>query len=360
MPVHRLSRVVASLLALGLWASLAPVAAQTPAAPITVHTIERPPFVMQRPNGALTGFSIDLWRAVTDPLGLDTEFVVDQRFSEMLEAVRDARADAAVGNISITSERERVMDFSQPIFDSGLQILIRADKATFSPLAALARTGALWFLALAVLALLCVAHLIWIFERGRTDAIRRAYLPGLWDSIWWAMMAFVTGSADHRPERPLARILAMFWVLFGVISVSSLTATITTVLTVSQLGSDINSYRDLEGWKIGLAEGTTIERFARDKGLGYRPYPDFSETLKALEAGEIDATIGDAPVIRYYALNAGVGLAVPTGPVFSPDKIGFAFPTGSALRDPINQQLLALIESGEYERLRVRYFGEND
>ncbi len=359
MSGRRLVSVLASL-AFAFGCALGGLPPRAEAAPLTVHTIERPPFVIQRPNGTLTGFSIELWRAITAPLDIESAFIIETRFADMLKAVEEGRADAAVANISITSDRERQMDFSQPIFDSGLQILIRAEKASFSPLNALTRTGAHWFLGAALLALLGVANLIWIFERGRTDEIRRAYLPGLWDSIWWAMMAFVTGGADHRPDRPLARLLAMIWVLFGVISVSSLTATITTVLTVSQLGSDINSYRDLEGWKVGLAEGTTIERFARDNGLGFRPYADFSETLNALEAGEIDATIGDAPVVRYYALNAGAGVAVPAGPVFSPDKIGFALPTGSDLRDPVNQQLLTLIESGEYERLRLRYFGDRD
>ena len=32
--------------------------------------------------------------------------------------------DLAIANISITSEREKIMDFSQPIYDSGLQILV--------------------------------------------------------------------------------------------------------------------------------------------------------------------------------------------------------------------------------------------
>jgi polar amino acid transport system substrate-binding protein len=37
--------------------------------------------------------------------------------------------DAAIANVSITAERERLMDFSQPIFDSGVQVMMRADDS---------------------------------------------------------------------------------------------------------------------------------------------------------------------------------------------------------------------------------------
>ena len=44
--------------------------------------------------------------------------------------------------------------------------------------------------------------------------------------------------------------------------------------------------------------------------------------------------------------------------MFAPEKLGFAFPEGSPLRDPVNRILLRLIEDGEYERIAQRYFGQ--
>ncbi len=49
----------------------------------------------------------------------------------MLDAVKNKQADVAIAAISITAERHSSMDFSQPYYDSGLQILVatNADRS---------------------------------------------------------------------------------------------------------------------------------------------------------------------------------------------------------------------------------------
>ena len=83
---------------------------------LTIVTVTRPPFSMVE-NGVDTGFSIDLWREVAELLGRDYTIRRVEAFGEMLELARTGEADAAVANISITANREVVMDFSQPIFE---------------------------------------------------------------------------------------------------------------------------------------------------------------------------------------------------------------------------------------------------
>lgn len=336
-----------------------PGAAQAQDRELTVATIERPPFVMRGADGALSGFSIELWSRIADDLGYDYEFRLESQFKEMLDKVASSEVDLAVANISITSEREAAMDFSLPIYDSGLQILIRDDSTDTSALTAVFRSAAIQIIAIACFAWLVAAHFMWWFERERNPNISANYVAGVWDSLWWAFIA----AADGGPPRPTgvaARLFAMLWILIGVLTVSSLTASITTLFTVSQLGAGVQSYNDLKGKTIGLPAGTTMERFAVERGVPFVSYPDFAATLEALKTGDIDATIGDAPVVRYFALNDGVGVASVAGPVFAPDKIGFAMPSNSPVRDPVNQALLRLIESGAYARLKQRYFGVED
>jgi len=95
---------------------------------LRVSTVTRPPFSMLQ-DGADTGFSIDLWQALMQDMRRNSEFVRADQFSQMLDMVEDGSVDAAIANISITAKREGRFDFSQPIFESGLQIMIHSDRS---------------------------------------------------------------------------------------------------------------------------------------------------------------------------------------------------------------------------------------
>jgi len=90
--------------------------------PLVFGTVHRPPFAYT--DGQLDGFSIELMREIANRLDREVVFEPNDRFGDMLTSVRAGRVDGAIANISITAERERAMDFSQPIFGSGIQILL--------------------------------------------------------------------------------------------------------------------------------------------------------------------------------------------------------------------------------------------
>ena len=72
---------------------------------LQVATVEREPFVVARGTG-YSGYSIELWDAIADELGLSYQLQVHSTFPAMLEAVMNREADVAIANITITSERE--------------------------------------------------------------------------------------------------------------------------------------------------------------------------------------------------------------------------------------------------------------
>lgn len=96
--------------------------------PMVFATVHRPPFA-DTEGDQIPGFSIDLMRAIADELGREVVFEPNERFGDMLGSVRAERVDGAIANISITADRERAMDFSQPIFGSGIQILLPKEAA---------------------------------------------------------------------------------------------------------------------------------------------------------------------------------------------------------------------------------------
>ena len=55
--------------------------------------------------------------------GIDYEYRAYGTVTDQLDAVTSGEVDAALGAISITGEREAVVDFTQPMYDSGIGIL---------------------------------------------------------------------------------------------------------------------------------------------------------------------------------------------------------------------------------------------
>lgn len=81
---------------------------------------------MYEENGRLTGFSVELWQEIAKGMNVESHFLVKTDVNEVLAAVKSGAADLGIAAISITAERESALDFSQPMFDAGLQILTPA------------------------------------------------------------------------------------------------------------------------------------------------------------------------------------------------------------------------------------------
>ena len=64
------------------------------------------------------------------------------------------------------------------------------------------------------------------------------------------------------------------------------------------------------------------------------------------------------PVLQHYASKTGKGKVKVVGLLFEEQNYGIAIQVGSPYREEINIALLKLIESGEYEDLRNKWFGQ--
>jgi ABC-type amino acid transport substrate-binding protein len=92
---------------------------------LRVVTRIMPPLVLTQ-QGRLTGFSIDLWNSIAQRMRARTRYQIARDVGALLEEVRSGKADIGIAAISITAPRERQFDFSQPILNSGLQIMLRS------------------------------------------------------------------------------------------------------------------------------------------------------------------------------------------------------------------------------------------
>lgn len=85
-------------------------------------------------GGEVVGFDPDVLKIAADAEGLDTE-VVDIGWETIVsgEALNTGQCDVAAGAMTITDEREAVMDFTDPYFEATQALLVKAG----SPIASL-------------------------------------------------------------------------------------------------------------------------------------------------------------------------------------------------------------------------------
>lgn len=86
------------------------------------------PFCYQDEQGNLVGFDVDIAKAVAVKMGLKPEFT-PSKWEGILAALDSSRFDAVFNQVTVSDERKKAYEFSQPYTYSGLQILVRKDKA---------------------------------------------------------------------------------------------------------------------------------------------------------------------------------------------------------------------------------------
>ncbi|WP_298624931.1 ABC transporter substrate-binding protein [uncultured Legionella sp.] len=87
---------------------------------------EYPPFEYSE-HGEIKGFDIDLARMVAKKLGRKAVFH-NMQFSSILPAVLSGQVDMAISTITITTARQKNMDFSSPYYFEGIAAVFKEEN----------------------------------------------------------------------------------------------------------------------------------------------------------------------------------------------------------------------------------------
>jgi len=364
-----LGRSFACMLTLLLWqvAVCAPAFAQDapsesaePTETLKAGIYLSPPFVVRTDDG-YSGMAIDLWNTVAAERGVETEFVELETFRDLVGAVREGEVDVAVTNLTITEARAEHIDFTHPWFDAGLQIMISdAPRTGFdSVLQGLADTGHLRVYAWIVGIILGATLLLTLFDRRMDPNFPKRWRDGVAESFYTVMSVAVSGKPPSRTKLFgwVGRIWAGLWLVCGVAVLAYVTSTVTSVMTTIALTDRISGVSDLPGKTVGVMTGSTAEEFATENGLRKVSFANIDAATEALTGGEIDAIVGDAPVLDYFAHTRAEHDVRVVGEIFEPDKYGFGLPQNSPLRRFVSVDLIGAEEDGVIEALRTQYFG---
>lgn len=355
-----------SIATLGAAAIAAPqVAAPAPAAPPAtgeLRVVIKPakPFAFEE-NGQWKGYSVELWKAAAEQAGLRYSVIKADTVPEALAALKDGRADVAVGALSITEEREREFDFTHPFYESGLQILAPVTQqssilvAINGLLSAPVAGGAIGL----VLALVLVSWLLWRLERHRNEESFPAANEGFGEALWWSVNTLIAGGCENKsPVGWPGRSIAIIWMLGGIAFTSYITAVFTSTLTVNNLNSQVRGLADLQGQLIGTVDGSSSEAYLARVGLPMETHENVDDAIAALLKNEVKAVVYDAPLLRYWIATHSkeADHLQLVGEVFARQHYGYALKLGSPQRKLINEALLQLRAQGAFDEQERKWF----
>ncbi|HWK86308.1 MAG TPA: transporter substrate-binding domain-containing protein [Xanthobacteraceae bacterium] len=350
------------LFIVGLTWLATPVFAQQAEAPreLVVGVKEAPPFTMKNSDEVWVGLSIELWERIASDLKQKFRYIEAKTVNDLLQGTESGKFDVGVGAITVTAERERRLDFTQPFYTTGLGIAVpTVSNMSWVPVVrAMTSFGFLQ----AVLGLLGLAlfagFLMWLLERRHNENFGGSLGRGLTSSVWWSTLAMTQRTrADTGPRTVAGRVVGIIWMIASIIAIAVFTAGITSLLTTKQLQGLVHNVDDLRSVRVGTVAGTAAEETLKKMRIKSRNFATAAEGIAAIRRGALDAFVFDRALLAWTVQQGGSPGIQLLDTTFDPQNYALVLPNGSPLRKPATVAQLAATQSNWWQEASFRYLG---
>ncbi|MFP4459044.1 MAG: transporter substrate-binding domain-containing protein [Candidatus Zixiibacteriota bacterium] len=322
-----------------------------------------PPFVIIEGDSLSSpkGFSIDLIELLAKNMNppIVIRYHINDNLEQQLDNVENKKTDLAISATTISSEREKRLDFSYPFLNSQIGIMTLDQTSSLSLFRMLLKIGLSQMVHYLLLYIFICGNIIWLIEhRNGFEAFHIKYWKGVFTGMWWTIVTMSTvGYGDIFPKKKLGKIFATIVIISGIAFFGLAIAKLTSLMTLSEMQSQINGPQDLLAKKVCVIENT--ESVKLSKKFGARPVlvESIDEAAEHLLESKSDAFIHDLPMIKYYLMTNPQKPLHRVSEAFEPFSYGISFPSGSPYREDFNRVLLQAFESGAYDEIYQRWFG---
>ncbi|XP_043275122.1 glutamate receptor ionotropic, NMDA 2A-like isoform X2 [Venturia canescens] len=269
------------------------------------------------------GYCIDFIKELSVQSNFDYDLVIpeDMSFGEKLPngkwtgLVGDlarGETDIVVAALTMTSEREEVIDFVAPYFaQSGILIVMRkpSRKTSLFKFMTVLRLE-VWLSIVGALTLTGI--MIWILDKYSPYSARnnKKIYPypcrefTLKESFWFALTSFTPQGGGEAPKALSSRTLVAAYWLFVVLMLATFTANLAAFLTVERMQSPVQSLEQLARQSrinyTVLANSTIHQYFTNMKNAEDKLYNVWKEITLNSTSDQIEYRVWDYPIKEQY------------------------------------------------------------
>ncbi|CAB3226816.1 unnamed protein product [Arctia plantaginis] len=341
-------------------------------------------------NDRYEGFTVDLIDRLSEMLGFNYEFEVENNYGKLLKdgtwegmtgALMEEKADLAICDFTMTSQRQALIDFSTPFMTLGISILYKQPSkqppAMFSFMAVFSKE--VWYYMMLIQLVLGV---VLIFVGRISNKEWQNPVPcieqpeelsnqfSFANSVWLIIGSVMQQGSEIAPIALAPRLITSVWWFFTMVMVASYVGTLVAFLTVEKNVLPFNTVEELYNHK-SIAYGPKEEGSTRQffQSATNEIYKKMYEKMIAHGwlAGNNDIGVERAEKEQYAFFMESTSIdyvkqrhcdLLQVGGLLDSKSYGIGMKKKSPYKRFIDDALLQLKEHGEIDKMKTIWWNE--
>lgn len=323
---------------------------------LVIGITETPPFIILE-NNEYKGISISSWEMVNEELEADYRFETFPNLNALLKAVENGTVDLSINPITVTDQRMRKIDFSQPYFISHTAIAKKDESKIWKYISNILSWNFISAILILVGVIFIFGFLVWLFERNSNEDQFKKGHKGIFQGFWWSAVTMTTvGYGDKSPRTFGGRFVGLIWMFMAIIMISSLTAGIASSLTVQNMHDEINGVQDLEKFEVVTVQSSSAQELLDQYSINSTKVVNVAQGFDAIAESKDVLFVYDQPILNYYISNHSLQDKFVVLPkMLKKDYYSYSFPKGSTLVEKIDPILVSTLKTMEWQNLVKDY-----
>ena len=268
----------------------------------SVGVVNRIALTEKQRGGQWYGFKVETFREIMHNSHLAFRFVEYMDQQSLYNAVVTGDVDMMLSTLAIRNDLRREVVFSFPYTRAGssLVALDREENYFINSVLKSFFSVSVWKIVLGFLFLIFgFGNIFWLLERRKTySGIARRYIPGIFDSMWFAFVVNSHVHVGHEKVKDchwISRVITIPLWLLGLLVTSLIISQLVTEFSLVRLQRiQENALVRFQDSKVAVIEGSLEESFLLSSDFrNLVPVKGFPEMRKMLLNKELDALVYD-------------------------------------------------------------------